>query len=218
MLPNSAEDKLKIFGVIAAILLLADLVVVNFKVFSPPESLLTPSLAPTPSIEIPKTLPTTSEQETACPSACLAIISAATDGATKRISPPQTPSTTSQLIAKEIYVPLGNGSTKNSEWVEISGAETVLDTANFSKIKSVIFEAFLSIPTGNGKAYAKLYNITDKHDVWFSEVMTEGGNTQRVESKNINFDAGRKVYRVMMKTTMGYEAVLESARLKIILE
>ena len=82
----------------------------------------------------------------------------------------------------------------------------------------MIFEAFLRIPTGNGRAYAKLYNVTDKHDVWFSEVMVEGGNTQRVESKNIGLDAGRKIYRVTMKTAMGYEAVLESARLKIILE
>lgn len=201
MLPNSTENKLKIIAVVFAVLLLADLAAINFKVFSPQKlPSLTASL-PTPTTEMPRVSPVVFPSET--PSLPTA---------------PPTPSAASAPMAKEIYIPLGNGSTKSLDWTGISGAEVVLDTANFPKIKSMIFEAFLQIPTGNGKAYAKLYNITDQHDVWLSEVAVEGGGVQRAESKNINFDAGRKVYRVMMKTTMGYEAILESARLKIILE
>jgi len=212
MVPNSTENRLKIIGIVCAVLFLADLAVVNLKVFSSSQSQTPP---------VPTVLPTPSlEAQGDCPAACRALIPPITTGSvTEAISRPTTqPATIAQPLAKEIYIPLGNGSTKSQEWVEIPGAEAVLDTANFPKIKSMIFEAFLRIPTGNGRAYAKLYNVTDKHDVWFSEVMVEGGNTQRVESKNIGLDAGRKVYRVMMKTAMGYEAVLESARLKIILE
>lgn len=199
MVPNSKENTLKILGVVIAFLLLADLVTLNFKVFSP-QKLSPPTLVPT-------VYPEATEGPVASPSIT-------------PLSPtlPPKPAVTGGPMVKEIYIPLGNGSTKSLDWTGLPGAEVVLDAANFSKIKSMIFEAFLQIPTGNGKASAKLYNVSDKHDVWSSEVAVEGGGVQRIESKNIVLDAGRKVYRVMMKTTMGYEAVLESARLKIILE
>lgn len=217
MLPDFAENKLKIIGIVAATLLLADLALVNFRIFSSSRAPLSPIALPTPSIEAPKISPAASGPETTCPAACLAAISVANKETKAPTAQPAQP-TAVGLAAKEIYIPLGNGSTKSQEWAEIPGAEAVLDMANFPKIKSVIFEAFLQIPTGNGKAYAKLYNVSDKHDVWLSEVVIEGGGIQRMESKNISLDAGRKLYRVMMKTSMGYEAVLESARLKIILE
>lgn len=213
MVPNFTENKLKIIVIVVAVLILADLAAINFKVFSPQAPLLTPSFTPTPIVELPLSSPSpvaSPVRETDCPSACLVAISG--------IARPTLQSTISPLSAREIYIPLGNGSTKSQEWVEIPGAEAVLDTANFTKIKSMIFEAFLRISTGNGKTYAKLYNVTDQHDVWFSEVWAEGSSSQRVESAEIKLNSGRKLYRVMMKTSMGYEAVLESARLKIILE
>ncbi len=60
--------------------------------------------------------------------------------------------------------------------------------------------------------------MTDKHDVWYSEVWAEGSTNYRAESANISLSEGRNLYRVMMKSTMGYEAILNSARLKIVLE
>lgn len=126
--------------------------------------------------------------------------------------------TTTCSQIKEVYIPLGQGTTASQEWAEISGAEVVIDKANFFGIKSVIFEASLRIPTGNGRVYAKLFDVNAKHDVWFSEVSVEGSHSKREESAPIVLSPGRALYRIKMKSTMGYEAVLDQARLKIILQ
>lgn len=121
-------------------------------------------------------------------------------------------------FAKETYVPLGSGTVASADWQEIGGLEAVIDRANYSQIKSIIFEGSLSIPTGNGVVSAKLFNVTDKHEVWFSQIEVQGAASQRTESKEISLSSGRKLYRVMMKSSMSYEAILKDARIKIILE
>lgn len=121
-------------------------------------------------------------------------------------------------MAKEIYIPLGSGSTKSRDWVALAGVEAVIDSANFPDVKSMILEASLRIPTANGRVYVKLYDVTAKHDVWFSEVWAEGSTSYRAESAEISLPPGRHLYRLMMKSTMGYEAILDFARIKIILK
>lgn len=187
----------KIFLIVLAGFLLLDLVVLNLKIFSGYQNQpKTSSSSPTPIWR--KVL---GEQTVDCPSGCLDLINS---------------SGSSQ--AKEIYIPLGQGSTESQEWVEIPGAEAVINKNNFLKIKSVIFEVSLRIPTGNGRVYAKLFNVTEKHDVWFSEVWAESSQSKREESKPLTLGSGRHLYRVMMKSTMGYEAILDQARLKIVLQ
>lgn len=122
-----------------------------------------------------------------------------------------------QQTPHEWYVPIGSGSTTSKEWVEISGAEVTIDTENYPAIKKVIFEVYLAIPTANGVVSAKLYNVTKQHDVWFSEVSAE---TEKIQGRQatISLDSGRNLYRIKMKTTMGYQANLTNARLTIITE
>jgi len=159
------------------------------------------------------------EKETLCPAACLDLIN---KSASQEVEAAEKEEPASGLVScsapKEVYIPLGKGSTTSLSWQELVGVEAVIDLANYPQLKSVIFEASMRIPTANGKAYAKLYNVTDKHDVWGSEVWAEGPSGYRAEAKNLSLSSGRKVYRLMMKSTMGYEAILDSARLKILLE
>ncbi len=123
-----------------------------------------------------------------------------------------TPFYEKKATPKEFILTLGSGSTISVDWKEIPGAEITIDTGNYPNIKKVVFEVFLSIPTANGFAYAKLVNATDKRDVWFSEVKMET-NTVTKREAIINLEEGKKTYRVMMKSTMGYEAVLHNARI-----
>jgi len=208
----------KIFLGIIAFLSLVNLLFLDIKFFLKKEEEKT--LLPVSRIEEPFPLqqPANQPTEKICPVACLDEIYQATADA-RKVSPlPQREIEVSKSTAKEFYIPLGSGSTRSNEWVELPGVEAVIDSANFPNVESIIFEATLRIPTANGRVYAKLYNVTDKHDVWFSEVWAEGDKSYRAESANIVFDPGRKVYRVMMKTTMGAEAILDLARLKIILK
>ncbi|MEK7065595.1 MAG: hypothetical protein AAB961_01255 [Patescibacteria group bacterium] len=117
--------------------------------------------------------------------------------------------------AKEYYIPLGSGSTRSNEYVALDGAEAYIDTSLYGPIKSVTFEVFLRNPTGNGITYAKLFNVTDKHDVWFSEVSFEGGGLVRKEA-TITLEPGNKLYRVMLKSTLAYDVYVDNARIRIV--
>lgn len=166
-----------------------------------------------------------------CPASCLSEISQATKSATlsiKPTSPPTgglTPTPTpvpptqvpiSSSLVKEFFVPFGTGSNSSDDWQDIAGLKATIDPANYGNIKSVVFEASVRIPTGNETAYVRLYNATDKHPVWFSDVSLEGGTPQLLISKPITLDSGNKTYQVQMKTSLKYPAFLDQARLHII--
>lgn len=126
--------------------------------------------------------------------------------------------TTQRTVAsgvKEFFVPLGSGSTQNDQWEDIAGVEAYIDTNSYAQIQTVYFEVSMGIPTKNGVVYARLYNVTDKHPVWFSEVSTDS-QTSKLVATQIKLDPGNKQYRVQMKTTLKYPSILDFARVKII--
>lgn len=150
-----------------------------------------------------------------CPQSCIDLITAPT------VNQTILPVSTSNPInisgySKEYYIPIGSGITKKSDYDFISSAEVTIDSRNYPGIKEVWFEVFMHIPTGNGIMYVKLFNSTDGHDVWFSETSTTGSDIVKRAVK-ISLDSGNKTYRVMVKSSMGYEAVVDQARLKIVL-
>ncbi len=136
---------------------------------------------------------------------------------TPEVSQKQTNETLHTITTREIYIPLGSGSSKSSSWDSLEGIEVNIDTSRYGVIKEAYFQAALRIPTANGQVYAKLYNETDKHDVWFSEVSTEGA-TGVVKEAKITIDKGAKLYRVYLKSTLEVEAILDLARIKLIVE
>lgn len=159
----------------------------------------------------------------ACPASCLAEISQATASVklTAKTTPTPTrvlPTTTpaSSSLVKEFFVPFGSGSNSSDDWQDVGGLKATLDPANYASIKTVTFEASVRIPTGNETAYVRLYNVTDKHPVWFSDVSLDGGTGQLLTSKPITLDSGNKTYQVQMKTSLKYPAFLDQARLHII--
>lgn len=117
---------------------------------------------------------------------------------------------------KEFFVPLGGGSSTASDWEDIPSAQAYIDSTSYGKIKTVTFEASLYTPTGNQTAYARLFNVTDKHPVWSSDVSIEGGTPQLRLSQNITLDQGSKLYQVQMKTQLQARTNLESARIHIL--
>lgn len=167
-----------------------------------------------------------------CPASCLSEISNATKSAILSIgtaSPPAgglTPTPTVKPVSqtqtqptslvKEFFVPLGTGSSSSDDWQDVGGLKATLDPANYGSIKTVTFEATIRIPTGNEIAYVRLYNATDKHPVWFSDVSLEGGTPQLLISNPITLDSGNKTYQVQMKTSLKYPAFLDQARLHIL--
>ena len=162
-----------------------------------------------------------------CPTSCLSEISRATKSATLSIKPTSIPNpiptekpvsiqTQASFSVKEFFVPFGTGSNSSDDWQDVGGLRATLSTANYGSIKTVTFEASVRIPTGNEIAYVRLYNVTDKHPVWFSDVSLEGGTPALRISKPITLDSGNKTYQVQMKTSLKFQAFLDQSRLHII--
>lgn len=119
---------------------------------------------------------------------------------------------------KEFYISFGGGSNSTDDWTDVSGLQVEVDSTKYGNIKSVVFEATVNIPTGNQIAYVRLFNVTDKHPVWFSDVSIEGGGTKLLVSKPITLDSGNKLYQVQMKTSLKHQTTLINSRLHIIVE
>lgn len=162
----------------------------------------------------------------ACPISCVAKINQATSS--MNIQPTERPAktvskkteTSSSPIqigssVKEFYIPFGSGSSSAGDWTDIPGLQAYVDSTQYGKIRSVVFEATIRIPTGNQIGYARLFNATDKHPVWFSEVSLEGGTPKLLTSAPITLDKGNKLYQVQMRTSLKYQTFLDQARLRI---
>lgn len=127
--------------------------------------------------------------------------------------------TTSVGGVKEYFVPFGQASvvTEDGNWKDTPQVVEI-DMGNYTGVASVVFEATLRIPSGNGQVGVRLYNASDGYMVAGSELYGEGMEGQFKRSGNLSLAGGKKTYRVQMKTSMNYVGWMDMGRLKITLE
>lgn len=119
-------------------------------------------------------------------------------------------------VVKEYFVPLGAGTNAADEWEDVPGLRVSVDTNQYGKIKSVVFEATVRVPSLDQWAKVRLYNVTDKHPVWSSEVnFTIGSQPTLLTSAPFTLDTGVKTYQVQMKTQIRHTAYLDQSRIHI---
>lgn len=192
------------------ILIAANLLLLDLKVFSSPGVKLSDiaTSAPTPSLAI--------ISDNKCPASCVSLINnlgQSTPQATPTTSPPSIIYTQSQ---HEFYIPLGVGSTSKNDWDDITSTDTLIDTSNYGLIKEAYFIASLRNPTQNGQIDAQLYNVTDKHPVWNSQVSLNGPLSQTLTSRQITIDTGPKLYRVQIKSSLQATIYLDYAKIRLV--
>jgi len=127
----------------------------------------------------------------------------------------QTGSTTN---VKESYIPLGSGQSQSQTYENINGAQAYIDSTKYSNIKTVTFEVSVFIPTGNETAWVQLYDVTQGHPVWNSEMSWNGGSAQYLVSSSITLDSGNNLYQVQMKTQLPSYAQLNQSKVHITLQ
>lgn len=150
-----------------------------------------------------------------CPQSCISYIQEATASSVVSETTTGGVSKTSQI--REFFIPIGSGTNSSSDWEDVAGLQVVVDTAQYGKIKNAYFEVSVNVPNGNEIVYVRLYNVTDKHPVWFSELTFVNANTaQQLTSDNITLDSGNKAYKVQMKTQLKIPASLNSSRIRIL--
>ncbi len=115
---------------------------------------------------------------------------------------------------KEYFVAFGSGTSSADDWADVDGLEANVDFSSYGNVKDIIFEVSVSVPTANQLVWVRLYNKTDKHPVWNSEVSTSGSSGYTY-SKSLIYDQGAKDYQVQVKTQLKYPANITQARLHI---
>lgn len=118
-----------------------------------------------------------------------------------------------------VYLPIGGPvGTTSTDWYNVPGTEFYLDYArDYGTDAYANWDAYLKVTDGNGAAYARLYDSTNKVAVNGSEVLVSGsGDLKQVSSGQLNFWQGRNLYLVQIKSLNGYEATFGNGRVKII--
>lgn len=115
----------------------------------------------------------------------------------------------------EFYIPLGSGSNTTDDWVDVTGVAAYIDSTQYGRVKKIVFEALVQVPNGNQTAYVRLYNDTDKHPVWGSEMSWEGGESKFLVSPSLTLGQGNKLYKVQMKSQLKDKTNLLQARVRI---
>ncbi len=118
---------------------------------------------------------------------------------------------------KDYYINLGSGTDQSSDWADVQGALTTFDFGQYYNIKEVHFEASISVPTANGTVSVRLFNETDMHPVWNSEITGPASSQSTLMiSPGIIYDNAPKMYQVQMKSQLNVSANLLEARFHII--
>lgn len=124
-----------------------------------------------------------------------------------------------QTAQKEIFIPMGTGSTNSGTFSDIAGTDVTVDTAKYSQIDSVVFEASIWVTGGNGRAWAQITNVGDKNPLIESQISGTSGTGEVKTSGKIPFPSGAKTYRIQAKTDItNFAAHVDNARLKITLK
>lgn len=193
-------------------LITLNLFILDLKLFAPTSVKVSDvsTIAPTSSVPAPIVT-----NNAVCPVSCISLIDSVKSSST---AVPAAIIKSSGSTAKEYYVPLGSGTTQKSDWEDITATETLIDPSNYPGIKEVYFVASLRNPTQNGQIEAQLYNVTDKNPVWNSHVIMNGPASQTIQSEKITLPTGTKLYRVQLKSSLQFQAYLDNAKVRIIIQ
>lgn len=128
--------------------------------------------------------------------------------------PQQMPNT--QEGAKEFYIQFGGGLNTSGDWQDVPGLQSYIDSTSYPDIKTVDFEASVHLPTTNETVDVRLFDVTDQHPVWLSDVTYNGDGTPKLLiSQPLTLDTGNKLYQVQMKTQLQAPASLDQSRIHI---
>lgn len=212
------------FGIF--VVLLINLLILDYVNFLQPNNSVAPQLTPTQNI---LTQPPVSTNPTYCPTGCMDLILQSTSSAnivtnstavnSSVVSTPTptsipTPTPTPINSPNEYFVPLGTGSGNYTTWTSIPGLGASINTLYYQNISTVVFEATVWIPTGNQTVYVQLYNANTFQSIVNSQ-MTVIGSVPTLVTTPISLTSGNNLYQVQLTTQLGYTTYIQQARLRI---
>lgn len=163
--------------------------------------------------------PPPSASSDSCGSECKAFITSEVERLVAAIPTPKASTTTTVVqqngTVKTSYIPVGSSlSTTSSAWTNVAG-EIYIDPADYGKTPTFSWTVSLKIANSNGEVRARLFDVTHGIAVDGSELSNNTSSYVSSSSGNIPFWSGRNLYRVQIKSTVGQEASIASAQIKV---
>ncbi|KKR86033.1 MAG: hypothetical protein UU34_C0023G0013 [Candidatus Curtissbacteria bacterium GW2011_GWA1_41_11] len=176
-------------GVAILAVALLDLAFVNWVIIKnqKTQKSTTQAISAEKTVEVPGLSQNSSPSPTPLPQAQLKEVGASE---TKPVIEKET-QTIVQTAQKEIFIPMGSGSTTSSTFTDVAGTDVTVDTAKYSQIDSVVFEASIWVVGGNGRAWAQITNVNEKNPLIESQISGISGTGEVKASGKIPFPSDR---------------------------
>lgn len=114
-----------------------------------------------------------------------------------------------------VYIPLGSGgSTDDKNWFGLDGYEVSLNPADYPGYSNMYLEVTLRLVEKVGTSYARLYSMTDNKAISSELSSTQEKNTL-LTSSGFKLPDGSKTYRLQVKSSEGYQVLLQNSRIKV---
>ncbi len=203
--------------VVIVVFLILDLAFLNVKILSSGN----PNLAifQTKTAQVSKTQNVSTQSADTCGDTCMAEINKAVSASVsveKNTAVSQASYTQAAAAGQEYFIPLGSGVISSPTLTTINGMQATVDGGAYGSNYTATFEISVSIPTGNETANFQLYDATQNHPVWNSNVTFNSGGTPALLTAQITLDPGMNTYVVQGSTQLTYPAYITQARIHII--
>lgn len=117
---------------------------------------------------------------------------------------------------KIVYIPLvTDGSVSSVDWADIIPSEFYFNLADYPGVREVRFEAFLS-SANDDPGYARIYDVTNKRGVDFSDLPFNKSAFTRVESGKMVVWSGNSKYTVQLRSVNATKVLIKDAKLKVL--
>jgi hypothetical protein len=157
-----------------------------------------------------------------CQSVCPTIFIPSPTPAPLPLTPSSSPVTHQAPTSKTRHVgyfPIpGSGSQLAYDWYTLPSTDFYFDPADFPGLKEIFFEANIHLLNGNGTAFVRLFDTTNKFIVQNSQIQTSNQTSTAVVSQPVTFHSGKSLIKVQVKSLTADTAIFDSGRLKIISE
>jgi hypothetical protein len=124
-------------------------------------------------------------------------------------------SSSTNKIPAYIFSLGGSSSTGQLDWTVVTSPTITINPSDYPGFTSFQLEGYLSDYQGNGTSYARLYNSNSGNAIGGSDISTTSENPTWVSSTTFTLPSGKTTYSFQLKTSTGYTATLENARLKV---
>lgn len=121
-------------------------------------------------------------------------------------------------VKQTTIIPISTSySTQNLDWADVPNSDFYLDLVNdYSEEASAYWEAFIHEQHGNGKVFARLFDVTHSIAVVGSDLETNNASSKLETSAGaLAIWRGKNLYRVQIKSEKGFPVFFNSGRLKI---